>query len=128
MPWPGTPREEFEFARDVSRGQLICLLPLGDIEQMVDRRHDLEYQLALCGPMMRDGLYLPYCFRRAAILLSKAGRYAEEAELCAYAADWADRTKRLPQIPRAAMVWLAADDLIKRIPKAEARAAKAMGA
>ncbi len=126
--WTPTEAERFEIVRAASEEALIHALPNTAIDVMEARRHDVEYQLRLCHGMMALGELLPSPFRRAVILLAKAKRYAEEAELCAYAIDWGERAKRSPAAlsdPHAARVWVVADEFAARLPKAEARALRA---
>ncbi|MEX6631943.1 hypothetical protein [Hyphococcus lacteus] len=58
------------------------------ISEMVDRKHDLEYQYALCQRLMAEGDVLPFPFERAVILLRKAKRLEEEQAICRYVAEW----------------------------------------
>jgi len=95
-------------------------LPLNSIDEMVARRHDLDYQLGLCRKMMPEGLILPYPFERAAILLRKAKRYHEELELCRYVAEWSKRDETTWD-GRSAKVWQSPvlRACIARIPRVE---------
>lgn len=58
------------------------------ISEMVDRKHDLDYQYALCQRLMAEGDVLPFPFERAVILLRKAKRLEEEQAICRYVAEW----------------------------------------
>lgn len=58
------------------------------IDEMVDRKHDLDFQLGLCNDMMSRGQILPFPFERAVILLSKQKRHKEELSLCRYIEVW----------------------------------------
>lgn len=58
------------------------------ISEMVDRKHDLDYQYALCQRLMAGGDVVPFPFERAVILLRKAKRLEEEQVICRYVAEW----------------------------------------
>lgn len=62
----------------------IAQLPSADIERMLARNHDLDYQHRLCESMMEQGLIFPFPFERAVTLLCEAGRYLEALEICRY--------------------------------------------
>lgn len=118
-----TPEQWFEIAKETSSQQGIGLIPIPEINEMVDRRDDLEHQLGICRPMMTAGELLPYPFERAVILLSKAKRFQEEAEICAYVKDWAERYQA-GWDGRSAREWMSprVNRMIARLPKAEAKA------
>ena len=58
------------------------------IDEMVARKHDLDFQLTLCQRLMVDGDILPFPFERAVILLRKAKRFEDEQEICRYVVNW----------------------------------------
>ncbi|KCZ52159.1 hypothetical protein [Hyphomonas pacifica] len=58
------------------------------VSEMVDRKHDLDYQYALCQRLMAEGDILPFPFERAVILLRKAKRLEDEQAICRYVAEW----------------------------------------
>jgi len=112
----------WEVARDLSAQQLIELLPISEIDTMVARRHDLTHQMAICERMMAGGTYLPYPFVRAAVLLAKEQRYADEVRICEYAVAWADRIVR-ERRPGAENALSYIGKLASRLPRARARLA-----
>lgn len=110
----------FEIASAISQEQLIELLPVGEIDAMIRRKHDLEHQLTICSGMMQRGTFLPYPFTRAAVLLRKAGRYEDEIRLCEYASAWAERVKQEERPNFAAAAAMVAK-LQARLPAARAK-------
>lgn len=68
-------------------------LTVSGIDEMAQRKHDLDYQLRLCRDMMRAGDILPFPFERAAILLRKSKRFDEEIEICRYVEIWCREQK-----------------------------------
>jgi hypothetical protein len=79
-------------------------MSLSAIDEMEARKHDLEFQCALCTEMMRKGEFLPFAFDRAAVLLRKARRFDAERIICEYTEMWAERCKAEHQ--GGAMLWL----------------------
>ena len=96
-------------------------LTSGGIDEMVERKHDLQYQLALCQRMMKEDEILPFSFERAAILLRKEKRYQEELEICRYIKGWCERAEK-EWGGSSAIVWKSPklQKCINRIPKIEA--------
>ena len=96
-------------------------LTSGGIDAMVERKHDLQYQLALCQRMMKDNEILPFPFERAVILLRKEKRYREELEICRFIQKWCKRAEK-EWSGSSAMVWKSPvlQKCIGRIPKIEA--------
>ena len=88
------------------------------IDEMEARRHDTEYQLALCEDMMATNEILPFAFHRAVILLSKERRYGEALRICEYVKDWSAEHEKSWD-GRSAMVWRSPKivDCIDRIEK-----------
>jgi hypothetical protein len=68
---------------DVNAKQRLPTMALSAIDEMEARKHDLDFQSALCTEMMRKGEFLPFAFDRAAVLLRKARRYDAERIICA---------------------------------------------
>ena len=68
-------------------------LPLSGIDEMVARKHDLEYQLALTLSIMEENSILPFPFERSVILLRKAERYEEELEICRYIQSYSEKAE-----------------------------------
>ena len=103
-------------------------LGMTGIEEMVERKQNLQHQLKLCRRMMKAGDILPFPFERAAILLRKEKRYSEELEICRYVEQWSRKAEKSWD-GRSAMVWKSPrlQRCIKRIPKIEALADKANG-
>lgn len=64
------------------------------IDEMVARKHDLEFQYALCQRLMADGDILPFPFERAVILLRKAKRFEDEQAICRYVANWCQQAEK----------------------------------
>ena len=64
------------------------------IDEMVRRKHDLEFQLCLCRQIMACGTILPFPFERAVVLLRKAGRLEEELELCTYVKSYCENAEK----------------------------------
>ena len=96
-------------------------LTSGGIDEMVARKHDLSYQLALCQRMIKEDEILPFPFERAAILLRKEKRYQEELEICRYIKRWSERAEK-DWDGTSAMIWKSPklQKCINRIPKIEA--------
>lgn len=96
------------------------------IDELVARRHDVDYQLNLCWSMMERGEILPYPFHRAVILLGKARRFTEAMEICNYVDTWCAEAERIHN-GWAAKVWLSPklQDIVKRKPRMAAAAGQA---
>lgn len=103
--------------------QTICgvrQLRADDIDEMIERRHDIDHQLGLCRRMMQAGDILPYPFERAVIMLRKAKRFDEELELCRYVYKWCRKAEQSWD-GRSAMHWKSPryERCIARVPKIE---------
>lgn len=103
----------------------ITQLPLADIDEMEARKHDLDYQMALCTRIMGEGDILPFPFERAAVLLHEAKRYEEELALCSYVRDYCEMAERTHD-GHSAMIWKSPrlERCIARIPKVKAKLQK----
>src|SRR4051794_23095493 len=75
-----------------------------DVDWMINRRHDLAYQLAVCRSMMKEGTILPFPFGRAVVLARKSKLLGLEHELCIYVDHWC--RKREVEPPPGAKVWI----------------------
>jgi hypothetical protein len=95
-------------------------LTASGIDEMVNRKHDLDYQYSLCKTMMNKRDILPFPFERAAILLRKEKRYQDELHLCRYVEQWCIEAENNWD-KTSAKHWLSPSlqRIIKRIPKAE---------
>lgn len=92
---------------------------------MVQRKHDLEFQVELCRKMMVEGGILPFPFERAAILLHRAKRFEEEIELCEYVENWC-RQAEDEWDGKGAKIWKSPRfrRCVARVTKARAKIAK----
>ena len=79
--------------KEVNDNQHLPTMRVSEIDQMEDRKHDVEYQYGLCLEMMKRGELLPFPFERAVILLRKEKRYRDELDLCDYVAAWAAKSE-----------------------------------
>ena len=95
------------------------------IDEMEARKHDTEYQLALCQDIMNAGQMLPFPFHRAVILLSKERRHAEALRLCEFVKAWCDE-QAAAWDGQSAMHWRSPKliDCIGRIDKLKEGSAK----
>ncbi len=95
-------------------------LTTSGIDEMVERKHDLDYQYFLCKKMMNERDILPFPFERAAILLRKEKRYQDELHLCRYVEQWCAEAENSWD-KTSAKHWLSPrlQRIIKRIPKVE---------
>lgn len=82
----------------------VAQLSADDIGEMERRKHDLEFQLALCRQFMASGAVLPFPFERAVVLLRKEKRLEEELELCRYVKSYCEDAETSWD-GRSAMVW-----------------------
>jgi hypothetical protein len=98
----------------------ITQLPMASIDEMVERKHDTEYQLSLCREIMTDNDILPFPFDRAVILLRKEKRYQEELEICQYIRNYCTNAEKAYD-GRSAKIWKSPklEKCIARIPKIE---------
>lgn len=58
------------------------------IDEMVERKHDLEFQLSLAKIIMEKQDILPFPIHRSVVLLVKAKRYKEALGVCKYVEQW----------------------------------------
>ncbi len=96
----------------------VTQLPTSSIDQMVELKHDLNYQLSLCRELISEGNILPFPFERAVVLLRKEKRYEEELEICLYIAQWCEDAKNSHK-KGTAMIWESPTlrKCMERIPK-----------
>jgi hypothetical protein len=104
----------------VNAVQRLPTMSLSEIDDMVARKHDLEFQVGLCKSMMAKDQFLPFPFERAAILLRKAGNREAERIICEYTERWAARSKA--EYAGGAMIWRSptVQKLIARLAKMRA--------
>ena len=93
-------------------------LPASSIDEMVARKHDLEYQLALTRSIIEENSILPYPFERTIILLRNAKRYDEEIEICNYIKNYCKKAEANWD-GQSAMIWKSPslERCVARIPK-----------
>ena len=98
----------------------ITQLPVASIDEMVERKHDTEYQLSLCREIMADNDILPFPFDRVVILLRKEKRYQEELEICQYVLSYCTNAEKTYD-GSSAKIWKSPklEKCIARIPKIE---------
>jgi hypothetical protein len=89
---------------EVNAAQHLPTMSLSAIDEMEARKHDLEFQCALCTEMMRKGEFLPFAFERAAVFLRKAKLYDAERIICEYTEKSAQRCEA--EHDGGAMLWL----------------------
>ena len=94
----------------------VTQLRLSNIDEMVARQHDLEYQLALTRSIIVERSILPFTFKRSVILLRKAKRYHEELEICNYLADYCKKAEASWD-GESAMVWKGVEECVRGYQK-----------
>lgn len=87
------------------------------IDEMVERKNDLEFQLSLTREIMGSKDVLPYPIHRAVVLLIKAKRYREALAICEYVDSWC-LDAEADHDGKSAMVWRSPklENCISRIP------------
>lgn len=95
----------------------VTQLPSDKIEEMVTRKHDLEFQLSLSREIMANRDILPFPIHRSVMLLAKAKRYQEALEICQYVEQWCLNAEA-DFDGKSAMVWRSPklENCISRIP------------
>ncbi len=88
-----------------------------EIDEMVDRQHDLDYQLWLVRRMHAHNEILPFPFQRAVVLLIEQERHIEALAICQYVERWCAKAEAYYD-GISAMVWMSPklQDCIDRIP------------
>ena len=81
------------------------------IREMMEKKHDVAHQLAICKKAMAKEKMMPYPFERAVILLSKEKRFLEALELSEYVEFWRKKYGD-GMFSRRSL-----EEIVKRIPK-----------
>lgn len=96
--------------------------------EIVERRNDLEYQLALAEECIAESSIWPYVFERTVVLLAKVRRYEDALRVCLYIKSYSERAEA-DSDGKSAKIWKSPglEKCIERIPKLERAIAKARG-